>query len=150
MFENFQCIKMTFYKYWLLKDFNNLDIDIINTIKSYCQIELYEPVLYHDFYPEYQNKFLYESRFHKLHSYIKLVEGKMEIGTCYKTTRNKYNWLIIAQGTILNPKYLNPHIDNDIKYYAINAKSIKVKYDGLNKDGLYVFKENIRFIYDPT
>ena len=34
---------MDYYKYWLLKNIQHLDIDILFSIKQYCQIEFYYP-----------------------------------------------------------------------------------------------------------
>lgn len=155
---------MNSYKYWLLQQFDHLDIDIINHIKLYCQIKIFNAPLYSDFEyltksTVYDHQFIYygwvgsECIYYK--TYVDVLNGQIDSIIFYY--ENDYKHTQCYQ-LIFNQSFLNM---NHIKIYKIINRQIHhllpqhtvinyIEFENFNSDGLYVFKENVTFIYDPN
>ena len=120
---------MNSYKYWLLQQFNNLDIDIINHIKLYCQIKIFNAPRYSDFkqltkYTVYdQHQFIYygwagsESIYYK--TYVDVLNGQIDSIIFYYQNEYKHTQCYALD---FNQSFLNV---NHIKIYKIIDRQVQ-------------------------
>lgn len=159
-------------KYWLLKHMNGLDIDIINYIKLYCQIKLFNAPIYQALSDgvsiKHFNQYLIKVNDMVYQGYILpyclndllhvetdvIVSNHIvSIKFYYRKKGTTMCFSIHLEKSLINPRYIKLY---NITQYKINycilptGKYEMIQFENFNKDGLYIFKENVSFVYDPN
>ncbi len=135
---------MDYYKYWLLKNFENLDIDILEYIKKYAQIKIFQAPTYKDLI--------------KTENYNLIIDGI--VFRAYKLYENLFDKLYGIRILIKNDliqwlffNYYNYSIDINFKLSGINPKYLKYYENISTSDPIYINGrkdyKNITFIYNP-
>lgn len=150
---------MYLYKYFLTKNFNGLDIDIINIINKHIRViepPSYDQLLTGLVNEEYDKDFVLNTYFLNYEFYIEeykyaetiitIKRGRVSaIYFIYQWKNNTVEFYIDFKKSFINPKYIQLYEYDDVYYKSVIPERVyNIDFD---RDGDYVILGKLKLLY---